>query len=189
MANTTVTKIRSLDFIFENLLVRVIANRNCPEIKLAGLNVGPFEEGNEYEVPYWIAMELQKFGVVRFRGEEMLDASILYKIHWKERAQSAGQVSNLPEGFYPKIRRLLAELKEEIAKQPEKMREYERIQHLSRDVLNLRLKKIVSLAATPAQTEQFLKSLTQEERFLYEELYKSINRWRTEILEFKGEKE
>lgn len=185
-----VTKMRSLDFAFENLPVRVVANRNCPEIKLAGLNVGPFEEGNEYEVPYWIALELQKFGIVRPRGEEMLDASALYKIHWKERVQSTGQLSSLPENFYPKIRRLLAELKGEIAKQPEKMRDYERMKHLALDIVNLRLKKIVSLAATPTQMEQFLKSLTQEERLLYEELYKNINLWRTKILEInKGEEE
>jgi hypothetical protein len=189
MVSTIITKMRSLDFVFENLPVRVIANRNCPEIKLAGLNVGPFEEGNEYEIQYWIASELQKSGVVRLRGEEMLDASMLYKIHWKERAQSAGQPSNLPEDFYPKIRRVLAELKMEIAKQPEKMREYEKIKHLFLDIVNLRLKKIVSLAATPVQTEQFLKSLTQEERLLYEKLYRNINQWKAEILELKGEKE
>ncbi|MEM3725879.1 MAG: hypothetical protein QXK98_03340 [Candidatus Bathyarchaeia archaeon] len=185
-----VTKMRSLDFAFENLPVRVVANRNCPEVRLAGLNVGPFEEGNEYEVPYWIALELQKFGIVRPRGEELLDASALYKIHWKERAQSTGQLSSLPEDFYPKIRRLLAELKGEIAKQPEKMRDYERVKHLALDIVNLRLKKIVSLAATPVQTEQFLKSLTKEERLLYEELYRNINLWRAKILEFnKGEEE
>ncbi|MGB9713817.1 MAG: hypothetical protein ACPLZC_02420 [Candidatus Bathyarchaeales archaeon] len=189
MVSAIITKMRSLDFVFENLPVRVIANRNCPEIKLAGLNVGPFEEGNEYEIRYWIASELQKFGVVRFRGEETLDASTLYRIHWKERAQSSGQLSSLPEDFYPKVRRVLAELKAEIARQPEKVREYEKIKHLSLDIVNLRLKKIVSLATTPVQTEQFLKSLTQEERLLYEELYRNINLWRTKILEFKGEKE
>jgi hypothetical protein len=184
-----VTKMRSLDFIFENLPVRVVANRNCPEIRLAGLSVGPLEEGNEYEVPYWIAFELQKFGVVRPRGEEMLDQSALYKIHWKERAQSTGQLSSLPDDFYPKIRRFLVALKEDSAKQPEKIREYEKVKQLSQDIVNLRLKKIVSLAATQTQTEQFLKSLTREERLLYEELYRNINLWRTKILEFKGGEE
>ncbi|RLI20993.1 hypothetical protein DRO45_02945 [Candidatus Bathyarchaeota archaeon] len=62
--------IKNLDFNFENSPVKVIANRNCPEIKLAGLTVGPFEEGNEYEVRYWIARELVKSGIARFRAEE-----------------------------------------------------------------------------------------------------------------------
>ena len=37
--------IGNMDFSFEHSPVKIIANRNCPEIKLAGLNIGPFEEG------------------------------------------------------------------------------------------------------------------------------------------------
>lgn len=124
-------RIKALDFMFENSPVKVIANRNCPEIKLAGLTVGPFKEGSEYEVYYWVARELEKFGVVRFRNEELLDASKLHKIQWKERIQTAGQISELPKYFYSKIRRYLAELNKEMVKNPEKMREYEKAKYLA----------------------------------------------------------
>lgn len=183
------SKIKALDFIFQNSPIKVIANRNCPEIKLAGLTVGPFEEGNEYEVHYWVACKLEKFGVVRFRSEELLDATKLYKIQWKERVQTAGQISELSKDFYPKLRRYLAELKDEMAKGPEKMREYEKAKYLALDILNLRLKKIVSIASAPAQTEQVLKNLTDEERFLYEKIYKFINKWKTQLLKHEGEGE
>jgi len=183
------SKIKALDFMFQNSPVKVIANRNCPEIKLAGLTVGPFEEGNEYEVHYWVACKLEKFGVVRFRNEELLDATKLYKIQWKERVQTAGQLSELPKDFYPKLRRYLADLKNEMAKSPEKMREYEKAKYLALDILNLRLKKIVSIASAPAQTEQVLKNLTDEERFLYEKIYKFINKWKTQLLKHEGEGE
>src|SRR3972149_3246096 len=183
MSKIVSTKIGDADFTFENSSVKVIANRNCPEIKLAGLNVGPFDEGNEYEIKYWIAVELQKFGVVRLREEEMLDAAKIYKIQWKERAQTAGQVAGLPDDFYSKFRRFLAESKEEISKQPEKAREYEKTKQLACDIVNSRVKKIVSLASAPAQTEQTLKNFTSEERFLYQELYKVISEWRVKILE------
>ncbi|MEM1590334.1 MAG: hypothetical protein QXZ68_00700 [Candidatus Bathyarchaeia archaeon] len=185
-------KIKALDFMFENSPVKVIANRSYPEIKLAGLTVGPFEEGNEYEVLFWVARELEKFGVVRFRGEELLDSSKLSKIHWKERVQTVGQISELPKDFYPKLRRLLAELKSETVKNPEKMREYEKAKHLATDIVNLRLKKIVSLASAPAQTEHVLRNLTAEERLLYEQIYKVIKKWKTHLLEFEeagGEEE
>ncbi|MEM2463763.1 MAG: hypothetical protein QXY07_03675 [Candidatus Bathyarchaeia archaeon] len=185
-------KIKALDFIFENSPVKVIANRNCPEIKLAGLTVGPFEEGNEYEVLYWVARELEKFGVVRFRSEELLDSSKLYKIHWKERVQTAGHVSELPKDFYPKLRRYIAKLEAEAAKTPEKMREYEKVKQLTVDIVNLRLKKIISLASAPAQTEHILRNLTAEERLLYEHVYRLINKWKNQLLEFekvKGEEE
>ena len=79
------------------------------------------------------------------------------------------------------------ELKQEIAKKPEKMREYEKVGQLTQDIINSRLKKIVALASAPAQTEQILRKFTREERFLYEEIYKLVSEWRTHILKNKEE--
>jgi hypothetical protein len=180
-------KIKNLDFRFENSLVRIVADRNYPEIKSAGLSVGPFEEGNEYEVYHWIAQELAEFGIAHFREEDCLDATKLYKIQWKERVQVAGQISELPEDFYPKLRRYLANIKEEIAKQPEKVREYEKATHLSWDIVNSRLKKIIALSAGPTQTDQVLKKFTREERLIYEQLGKIITKWKAQILEYEEE--
>lgn len=182
-------KIGYLDFDFENLPVRIIANRNCPEIKLAGLNIGPFEEGNEYEVYRWVAVELVRSGIAHFREEEQLDSAKLNKIQWTERVQTAGQISKIAEDFYPKLRRCISELKETVAKDAEKMREYERVRHLTQDIINSRLKKIVSIASGPAQTENALRNLTGEERFLHEQLYKLISQWKKQILEYREEHE
>ncbi|MBN1244632.1 DNA replication complex GINS family protein [Candidatus Bathyarchaeota archaeon] len=181
-------KIENLDFCFENLLVRVTADRNYPEIQLAGLSAGPFEEGNEYEVYYWIAQELAAAGIVHFREDDLLNATNLYKIQWKERVQIAGQISELTEDFYPKLRRYLADIKAEIAKHPEKAQEYEKAKHLACDIVNSRLKKIVALSSGPAQTGQLQKKFTCEERFIYEQLGKIINEWKAQILYFEGER-
>ena len=177
--------IKNLDFSFENSLARITANRNFPEVKLAGLTVGPFEEGNEYETYYWIARDLEKSGIVHFREEELLDTAKLYKIQWKERALTGGQISSVPDDFYPKLRRYLAQLKEEVAKNPEKMLDYERVRRLTQDIVNSRLKKVVSLASAPTQTEQTLKNVSGEERFLYEQLCRLVHEWRNQILEFE----
>jgi len=178
--------IRDADFTFENTPVKIVVNRNCPEIELAGLKVGPFQEGKEYEVRFWIARELEKAGIARFRKEELLDLVKLNKIHWKERVQSTQQISSLPEDFYPRLRRYLADLKRGAVKKPEKMRDYEKARRLSRDIINLRLKKIVSLASAPAQTNQILNNLTREERVVYRSLHETISEWRKEILKTKG---
>lgn len=185
MTRTVTARMGSLDFIFENSPARIVANRNSPEIKLAGLSVGPFEEGNDYEVSYWVALELAKSGIAHFHAEDLLDASKLSKIQWTERVQTAGQISKLPEGFYPKLRRYVIILREGIGNNPEKMREYERVDQLTKDIVNSRLKKIVSIASSPAQTENTLRNLTEEERFLYEQLFKVINNWKTQILNHK----
>jgi len=181
-------KICTLDFCYENSLVKIVANRNCPEIKLAGLTVGPFDEGNEYEVYFWVAKELANSGMVHFREDDILDATKLFKVQWKEGVQIPGQISELPEDFYPKLRRYLVTIKEEISKQPEKINEYEKTKHLAKDIVNSRLKKIVSLSAGPSQTDQVLKKLTSEEKILYEQLVKLISRWKTNILENEGDK-
>lgn len=182
-------RIGDLDFSFENSQVRVIANRNSPEIKLAGFGVGPFEEGSEYETYFWVALELDASGMAHLREDVKLNVAQLNKIQWTERVQAAGQISKLPESFYPKLRRCLAELRREASKAPEKLLEHEKTIRLTQDVVNARLKKIVSMASAPAQTEQALRNLTEEERFLYRRLYTLIKEWRTRILEFEGTEE
>jgi len=181
------TEIEKLDFCFENLLVRVTADKNYPEIQLAGLSVGPFEEGNDYEISYWMAQELAEAGIVHFREDDLLTATALYKIQWKERVQIAGQISELNEDFYPKLRRYLADIKAEIVQHPEKAQEYEKAKHLAWDIVNSRLKKIIALSSGPAQTGQLRKKLTCEERFIYEQLGKIISKWKSQIIDFEGE--
>ena len=177
--------IKDLDFRFENSLVKIIANRNQPEIKLAGLTVGPFEEGNEYEVYYWIAETLTESGIAHFREEVRLEASDLYKVQWKERVQVAGQIAELPDDFYSKLRRYLVQLKKEMSKQPEKMQEYEKARQLASDIVNSRLKKIVALSSGPSQADQIVKKMAVEERLIYEQLGRIVTEWRTRILEYE----
>jgi len=180
-------RICTLDFCYENSMVKVIANRNCPEIKLAGLTVGPFDEGNEYEVHFWVAKELAIAGMVHFHEEDVLDSTKLFKVQWREGVQIPGQISELPDDFYPKLRRYLVALKED-ATQPEKINEYQKATHLAKDIVNSRLKKIVSLSAAPTQSDQVLKKFSDEEKILYEQLVKMISEWKTKILENEGEK-
>lgn len=181
------TSVEDADFMFENKPVKVIANRNEAKIELAGLKVGPFEEGREYEIRFWVAQELERAGIVRFREEDMLDVVKLHKIHWKERVQPTNKVSLLPEEFYPKLRRYLTHLKKASNNNSEKLKEYEKSTRISRDIVNSRVKKIVSLASSPPLTAQALQSLTPEERTLYHRLHKIINKWRTKILKQRGD--
>jgi hypothetical protein len=179
------TKICTLDFCYENSMVKIVANRNCPEIKLAGLTVGPFDEGNEYEVYFWAAKELASAGMVHFREDDILDATKLFKMQWKEGVQIPGQISELPGDFYPKLRRFLRDLKEQASQsqQSEKFQECDRVKQLARDIVNSRLKKIVALSAAPAQSDQVLKKLTSEEKIVYDQLVKIISEWKAKILE------
>ncbi len=175
--------LKNIDFRFENSRVKAIANRNYPEITLAGIKVGPFQEGNEYEVYFWIAQDLAEDGLVHFREEDNLDATKLYKVQWKERVQVAGQISGLTDDFYPKLRHYLRRAKQDIAKHPEKVQEYQKSKYLADDIVNSRLKKIVTLSSGPVQGEQILNKLTPEELLVYQQLGKIVNEWRALILQ------
>ncbi len=183
MRDRTASAIKKQDFIFENSLVKIVANRNCAEIKLAGLQIGPFEEGNEYETYFWAAEELEKSGIVHFREDECLSPAKLNKIQWTERVQTPGQISELPINFYPKLRRCMRRMKQDAGRSPERMLEYGKTRQLTRDVVNSRLKKIISISSAPAQTEHLLKNLAEEERFLYDKLHALIKSWKENILE------
>jgi len=178
----TQSPIQDADFIFENSPVRIVVNRNCPEIQLVGLKIGPFEEEKEYELPYWIANELDRAGIARFREEELLDIKKLDKILWKEKVQQTRQVSHLEEDFYPRLRRFLSNQKRAANNNPDRMAEYRKAHGVAHDIVNVRLRKIVSLASSPEQTNQTLKDLAKEERILYDRLFTIINEWKTKIL-------
>jgi DNA replication initiation complex subunit (GINS family) len=53
---------------------------------------------------------------------------------------------------------------------------------LSHDVISTRLNKIVSLSASPVETNEVLQSLALEERILYDRLHGIISEWRSNIL-------
>ena len=188
MSTDPVKSIRDADFIFENKVVKIVANRNSPEIDLPGMKVGPFKEGKEYEVRFWVAAELKKVGIARIRMEEPIDLRIVNKIQWKERTQASHRLTSLPEEFYPKLRRYLEELNEEAIKKPEKRVDSEKAKNLSDDITQMRLKKIISLASSGRdQTGQILRNLTTEEKHVYDCLHKIISEWKTEILKPQGD--
>jgi hypothetical protein len=184
------TKIGTLDFCYENSMVKIIANRNCPEMKLAGLTVGPFDEGNEYEVYLWVAKELAVATMVHFREDDMLDNTKIYRINFKEGKKAPDQITDIPSDFYPKLRRYLVELKDQATQtqtqQSEKFQEYDRTKQLARDIVNSRLRKIVALAATPALSDQVTKNLTAEERIAYDQICRIVTEWKAKILEQNG---
>ena len=184
MSVDPVASIRDADFVYENIAVKIVANRDSPKIDLLGTKVGPFKEGKEYEVRLWVAQELKKAGIARIRMDESLDLMVLNKIHWKERVQTSQKVTSVIEDFYPKLRRFLEELNEEAIKKPEKRSDYEKAVNLSDDITRMRLKKIVSLASSTSktQTSQILRSLTKEEKSIYTYLHTIISEWRNEIL-------
>ena len=144
--------------------------------------VGPFEQGNDYEILFWVAEELEEKGIVNFHDGLLFGPSELYRAQWKERVQVAGQISELPEEFYPRLRRYLSRLGKEINTNPEKVQELNKANQLSRDIVNSRLKKIIALSTGPSQSDVVTRKLTTEEQLVYERIGRFVKDWRKNIL-------
>jgi hypothetical protein len=176
------TTVDDIDFNFENSATRVIVTREIPEtprmVKLSSAKVG-----QEIEVPYWTARELVQLGFVRFRDEDKLDYNSLSKIHWRETIPSSRQLPALQPAFYCILRRHMVDLNQLSRQDQTKLRELERTESLVRDIVNVRIRKIVSIAASPTPSEELLQGLTYEERALYSVLNRTIEEWKSKLLE------
>jgi hypothetical protein len=162
--------LRRFDVEFLNTLVRVIALRNSPEIVLVGLIVGPFREGEIYNLYYWIAENLEKEGILKIGEEKVLTLEQLEKLRFLQSTQKGGALLPLPSMFYPMAKRLVIRLSE--STEPTNIRKGERAAKSIQDLVNLRLAIIVRGAlsglAKPAANQ------TPEEESLYWELHRSI---------------
>jgi hypothetical protein len=171
-----------IDFDFENSPVRVVLNREIPDLPLKMSRTLSVRIGQEVEVPYWTARELVNLGYCRFREEDVLTYNLLSKIHWRETIPASRQLPALQQNFYCLLRRHMADLKE-LSKQDQiKLRELERTESLVRDIVNCRIRKIVSLAASPTPSEELIHGLAYEERALYTVLNKTITEWKGKLL-------
>ncbi len=176
--------IDDLDFDFENSPLKLVATRSLPEVKMVGLSVGPFQEGTKFKANYWVARELVEAGIARLDDGELLSLVTLTKIQWGETIQTGALISKreVPEHFYPKLRRYLTRLKEGMRTNTSLSVEYSQALKLANDIVDSRSKKVTRLAATPPSTEAALAGILEEERILYDCLRMAIAEWRSEIL-------
>jgi len=178
-----VSSIASVDFDFQNLPVRVVLTGEITFSHPATEKLRSTKVGQEVEVPYWVASELVAANLARYREEDSMDLAKLSKTHWKETIPSSTQLPSLQAGFYCMLRRYLRKLKDEGKQEPSKLRDYEKAENLSRDIINCRLRKIVSFAAAPGSSSDLLKSMSMEEQALYKQLGALVTQWKASILE------
>lgn len=175
--------VEDVDFDFENSQTRVVLTREVPDTSPKMSKFSSARVGQEIEVPYWTAKELVQLGYARFREEDILNYNSLSKIHWRETIPASRQLPALQPNFYCLLRRHVSELKEFSKQDQVKLRELERTETLVRDIVNCRIRKIVSLAASPTPSEELIQGLTYEERILYLILNKTIAEWKGKLLE------
>ena len=177
------SSVADVDFDFQNLPVRIVLMREISFSHPATERLQSVKIGQDAEVPYWVADELVSGGFAKYLEEDILDLSKLSKTHWKETIPTSTQLLSLQADFYCMLRRFLVGLRTEGKQDPSKLREYEKAENLSRDVINCRLRKIASFAAALGPSSDLLRNMTSEEQALYKQLRVTVGEWKSSILE------
>ena len=144
--------------------------------------LGPYRQGQEVELPLWIATHFVELGYARFRDEDQLTLNTLSTTHYKETLPGSRQIPKLSKSFYFQARRLLKDLKALEAKDRAKGRDLDKALSLSRDIVNIRIKKIASLSVSGEQPTELTSNLTAEELALYQTLRNTLDSWKKDIL-------
>ncbi|MHC1563999.1 MAG: hypothetical protein ACXQTF_01550 [Candidatus Hecatellaceae archaeon] len=168
---------------FENRRVRLKAQASIPRLSVAGLELNPLEEGDRFETPWWIAEALVESGVALLEEVEVEFGLVeLQKVRLLEGMQQQRRPAELPENFYPKLRRLIRRLKSEASRNAEKMVEFNKAYQWASDLVALRLNKIMNMALARGEAGESLKNLTEEELALYRRLHQTIEEWRSQVI-------
>jgi len=170
------------DIEFENSASRVNFLKDYPETRIADRVLGPYRMGQEVELPLWIAQHLVEMGYAKFRDDEQLTLNTLSTTHYKETLPAAKQVPRLSRSFYFHVRRLIRNLRSQELKDRAKGRDLDKAQALARDIVAIRVKKIVSLAASGEHATELTPNLTAEEQALYEKVREAVDSWKKDIL-------
>ncbi|MDJ0274709.1 MAG: hypothetical protein QXO17_07810 [Nitrososphaerota archaeon] len=156
----------------ELVTLRVRFTTDVQRIAFGGRRLEGIRAGSVLEVPAWVADVLGEARLAEVVDEVGLQQ--LYQLLVRERR--GAEPVQLPEGFYPKVRRALSRAQRE---------EAQRIENVLRDVVNLRLSKLIP-AALKSPDPEWIRNLTPEERLLFEDLKARIREFYSSVLEVRG---
>jgi len=152
--------------------IRIVPKEDFRYSSLLGVET-KLEDSVEAEVPFYIAEQLLDEGMADPAGK-VLDHKALAMIAWDERHKASG-ISRVPEFFYRQLTLLISS-----NKMTEKTR---RITEASAiEVMDARLKKILTYSLVPSLPHEILANLTPEESYLLELLRMVMSCWREEVL-------
>lgn len=174
--------VETVDIEYENSPAKLVFLRDFPETRTGERVLGPWRQGQETELPLWLAGHIVSQGYARFRDEDQLTLNNLSTIHYRETLPASRQIPPLQPSFYFQLRRLIKALREQEVKDRNKARELDKALGLARDIVSTRVKKIASVAASVEKTAELMASLTTEEKILYETVREAVDSWKREIL-------
>ncbi|MEE8238525.1 MAG: hypothetical protein V3R13_00365 [Nitrososphaerales archaeon] len=165
------------DMDYDNKLrtVKVLANQDLNRIEMGSYILEATSRGSTIEVPRWLAEILASERLVTFQDSDV--ELELYKALSLGKIQGSLQLSSLRNDFYPQIRALGA-----IYRRDKEREDREKFAVAARDLITIRVRKLLSLAALSAPPLDIEGQIPKEERVLYERVRDLVRLWRDSAL-------
>jgi len=126
--------------------------------------------GSEDEIPNWLALELERKGIVKKSEEITLEELGRILFQEKESVNKPAVLAKIPKGFYSRIREQLQTISLSKDKNLEILDQLRKIRSRSEEIISIRLQKIIRLAFLETSDQSFLANMTEEELLIYQSI-------------------
>jgi hypothetical protein len=174
----------SFEFERNNKQVKVTITKSVEDLVIAGKDLALVSKGQDVTLPRWAADFLVKTGSGVTREEQKLAYKDFENILWKEQLETPLQ--KLPQDAYTSAQELMKSFQEKLNKSTgdlDNVRRLAQFETLLRDLVAVRISKIVKISLRGNDMSGASNAMTSEELWLYERLTKLLRSWEKGILQ------
>ncbi|MDA4111345.1 MAG: DNA replication complex GINS family protein [Thaumarchaeota archaeon] len=182
-AEQVIQSIRDREFAYLLSASRLRVKQKISRIDIGSIHLEPMNEGDTIDLPRWVAEVLVNLDICESQEESF--SSEVFKAVTREKIAGSEQLSTLRPDFYLKIRRQLAHTRDFGNLKPSSIPELEKTRTLIYDLIALRLRKILSIAASLSPPTDVREKLTPEEYQIFDSVYGLLQSWRSMMMEGK----
>jgi hypothetical protein len=182
-SNDVIQSIRDREFAYLLSGARLRVKQKTSRIDIGSIHLEPMNEGDMIDLPRWVAEVFVNLNICESQEESF--SSEVFKAVTREKIAGSEQLSTLRPDFYLKIRRQLAFASELGNIKPNLIPEIEKTRTLIYDLIALRLRKILSIAASLSPPTEIREKLTPEEYQIFDSVYSLLQSWRSMMMEGK----
>jgi len=179
---TVETMYEAIRFKYRNTPVAVVVKTPIEKFTVQDSNYGPYDKGNEVDLPRWVAEVLISQNIVQIKGAGV-DLPILQKAVWRETSEPVLQ--GLSPLFFFQVKQHINHLARKNLESPNNivLSTQKKMEGLLRDLITSRLIKLMKISLRAERLHQSKEKMTEEEHWLIDQLVSLLRNWEKHVLE------
>lgn len=172
----------AFEFERKNKQVKVTIT-NPADLVIAGKDLASISKGQDVQLPLWAAETLIRASIAATQEDLKLTYKDFENILWKEQLETPLQ--KLPDDFYVLAKELMGSYHEKANRETrdlDSVRKLSQFETLLRDIVCIRMSKIVKVALRGSDSPGSTSPMTDEETWLYQRLTKLLKTWESGII-------